>query len=363
MDYLQDRVSEHTKKMKENEIDVTVLFQHSNIRYFTNFRVNEVTETILVIKQNGEIYYLVPILDYKRAVRDCWINNIISFPEDTDDYLYPLKEIIDSTGTNLGVEFQSIRAGAKIYLDQIHKGIKKDVGPLLLDQRKIKTEFEISQIRKAAKIAEMTMNECLNLLKKKSPIRECDISAYAKYVMETNGAETYSFEPFVMSGKDAALPRRFSTEKELENGELILFDMGAIYEGYCSDITRTFTLGCLTKEQRNIFNVAYEAQQKAIREIRPGRTAEEIDAIARNYIEEQGYKDAFPHLTGHGLGIDIHEYPIIEPEQTTVLEKGMIVTIEPGIYVQDIGAARIEDMVLITDSGYECLTNVQRNLI
>ena len=143
----------------------------------------------------------------------------------------------------------------------------------------------------------------------------------------------------------------------------MILDLGAIYEGYCSDLTRTFGLGDLTRAQEKIFKVALKAQQAAIAAIKPGMIAAKIDAVAREIIQREGYGEYFPHLTGHGVGLSIHELPIIDKGVETPLTSGMVTTIEPGIYLAGVGAARIEDMVLVTDTGYELLTKAERELI
>ena len=209
--------------------------------------------------------------------------------------------------------------------------------------------------------SDKAMQESLKSLRE--GIKEVEISAYAKYIMEKEGAEGTSFQPFVMSGENAWLPQRFSSEKKIKKGELVIFDIGAIYRGYCSDLTRTFSLGNLSEEQKEIFNVAYLAQREAIKAVKPGIKASDIDKIARDIITERGYGKYFPHITGHGLGISVHEKPIIDVKVNTKLEPNMVITIEPGIYLEGVGAARVEDMVLVTKEGHEILTKTKRKLI
>jgi Xaa-Pro aminopeptidase len=143
---------------------------------------------------------------------------------------------------------------------------------------------------------------------------------------------------------------------------MVLLDMGGIYDGYCSDITRTFTTNGLTPRQRKLFDAVRRAHQDAIDAVRPGVTAESVDAAARNTLRASGYAENFPHLTGHGIGLSTHEGPIIDENVETVLQPGMVFTIEPGAYVPGVGAARIEDMVLVTESGCEILTDAPRDV-
>ena len=248
----------------------------------------------------------------------------------------------------------------EILIKEITNAKLVNVENKMLELRAVKDKDEIEIIKASAKIAEMAMNEAMSSLKE--GIKEYEISAIAQSVMMKKGAETLSFEPFVMIGENSWLPQRFSTSKELKLGEMGIFDMGCVYEGYCSDITRTFSLGGLTDEQKHIFDIAYKAQQKAIKAVKPGVTAEDIDEVARSFISENGYGKYFPHITGHGVGLSVHEAPIIDVGDKTVLKPNMVITIEPGIYIEGMGAARVEDMVLVTDDGYELLTNAPREL-
>lgn len=361
--HLKERINEFTTRMKDENIDAAVFLNQNNIRYFTDFVMNQASESVLVIEQDGTVSFLVPKLDYERAIRDCWIDRIDSYAEDTPDYLSPLRQLINSEWRSVGIEKSSITVHHLAYIEDIFKGKLKSIDSLVEQQMKIKSKLEIELLRKSANIASYTMNRVMEYILKTDDVTEREATGYAQYIMEKNGAENYSFQPFMMSGTDSALPRRVSTNKKLTKGELIVFDMGCVYKGYCSDITRTFSLGQASEKQKEIYHISYEAQKKSIEAIKPGRSAEEIDAIARDYITKHGYGEYFPHLTGHGLGLNIHEYPILDVGEKAILEAGMVITMEPGIYLPNVGAVRIEDMILVTDDGYEYLTDSPRDLI
>lgn len=363
MSVFKKRVTKFADNMKAKGIDASILFNQGHIRYFTNFRVNQAAETVLIIGNDASICFLVPRLDLLRAKRDCWIDHIVTFFEDTPDYLAPLRTLIQKEWKTIGIEKNTISVHHLSYISKMCKGKMEEIDSLLANQMKIKTDWEIGKLKEAAHIASLTMDEVKRYITLNQGITEREATGYAKYMMEKSGAENYSFEPFMMSGLDAALPRRVSTEKVLTEGELILFDMGCIYEGYCSDITRTFSLGKLSIKQKEIFDIALKAQEKAIKAIKPGVRSHEIDAVARDFITENGYGDYFPHLTGHGLGMFVHEHPILDQGEESMLEKNMVLTVEPGIYVPGIGAARIEDMIVVTEDGYEYLTTSSRDLL
>jgi len=356
------RVDKLIGLLQEKGLDAVILGDRANVRYFTGMRFNTASFSILFVSKNGDVVLLTAVLDYNRVKRNCWIKDIRKFPEDDPNYLNPLKELL--YGRNIkrvGVEFSTVTVERENLIKEVTNAELVNIENDLLRLRMVKDMEEIEIIRIAAKIAEKAMIKAVESIRE--GVKEYEVSAIAQDVMMREGAEGLSFEPFVMSGENAWLPQRFSSDKELKKGELVLFDMGCVYRGYCSDITRTFSPGSLSDEQKHLFRVAYEAQQKAIEAVKPGVAAEDIDKAARDYITQKGYGKYFPHLTGHGLGLSIHEMPIVDVGSKILLEHGMIVTIEPGIYVEGLGAARVEDMVLVTDGGYELLTNAPRELV
>ncbi|WP_422448274.1 M24 family metallopeptidase [Thermoanaerobacterium sp. DL9XJH110] len=356
------RVDKLIGLLREKGLDAVILGDRANVRYFSGIRFNTASFSILFVSKNGDVVLLTAVLDYNRVKRNCWIKDIRKFPEDDPNYLNPLKQLLHGRNIKrVGVEFSNVTVERENLIREVTNAELINIENDLLRLRMVKDTEEIEIIRAAAKIAEKAMIKAVESIRE--GIREYEVSAVAQDVMMREGAEGLSFEPFVMSGENAWLPQRFSSDKELKKGELVLFDMGCVYRGYCSDITRTFSLGGLSDEQKHLFRVAYEAQQKAIEAVKPGVAAEDIDKAARDYITQKGYGDYFPHLTGHGLGLSIHEMPIVDVGSKILLEPGMIFTVEPGVYVEGLGAARVEDMVLVTDSGYELLTNAPRELV
>jgi Xaa-Pro aminopeptidase len=356
------RVDKLIGLLREKGLDAVILGDRANVRYFSGIRFNTASFSILFVSKNGDVVLLTAVLDYNRVKRNCWIKDIRKFPEDDPNYLNPLKQLLHGRNIKrVGVEFSNVTVERENLIREVTNAELINIENDLLRLRMVKDTEEIEIIRVAAKIAEKAMIKAVESIRE--GIREYEVSAVAQDVMMREGAEGLSFEPFVMSGENAWLPQRFSSDKEIKKGELVLFDMGCVYMGYCSDITRTFSVGGLSGEQKHLFRVAYEAQRKAIEAVKPGVAAEDIDKAARDYIAQKGYGDYFPHLTGHGLGLSIHEMPIVDVGSKILLEPGMIFTVEPGVYVEGLGAARVEDMVLVTDSGYELLTNAPRELV
>ena len=356
------RLNALVKELVERGLDLVLLFDRDNVRYFTGFRLNRVADSILAVSQDGSVTYVVARLDLKRAKRDCWIENIIAFAEDTPDYLFVLSSTLNDSSRRVGVETDILTvrqaedlkklAGEKLELVDVRGAIQR--------LRVIKSQEEIAHIRQAVRIADEVMEQ---IRKEIQPgAIEAELVGKIEYLIRQATPEGASFEPFMMSGEDAWLPRRVVSARPLQQGELVLLDMGALYEGYCSDLTRTFSVGRVSDEQQRLFRVAWKAQQAAVDAVRPGIPASEVDAAARQVIEAEGWAEYFPHLTGHGVGLSIHEPPIVDKGVDTVLQPGMVITVEPGIYLPGVGAARVEDMVLITSSGCEVLTTATREL-
>ena len=171
-----------------------------------------------------------------------------------------------------------------------------------------------------------------------------------------------SFDTIIVSGTKTASPHGIPGEKKIEKGDFVLFDLGVVYKGYCSDITRTIAFGEPTEEKRKIYETVKKAQQAAIDVSRPGTLAKDVDFAARSIIEEAGYGELFPHRIGHGLGISVHEFPSLTGTNEMPLEEGMVFTIEPGIYDPEVTGVRIEDDLYVTKDGVEVLTKFPKEL-
>jgi len=220
--------------------------------------------------------------------------------------------------------------------------------------RSKKEPEEIQKIRQAAKIAIDALIESLPLLR--HGITENEFSAELEYRMKKKGSEKCSFDTIVASGWRAALPHGAASDKVIETGEMIVVDFGATYQGYTSDITRTFFLGTPDEKFKTIYETTLSAQKSAIRGASAGKTGKEIDSIARDIITNAGYGENFGHGLGHGIGLVVHDSPTVNQKNEKPLPENSVVTIEPGIYISNWGGVRIEDDVLITEKGAEVLT-------
>lgn len=227
--------------------------------------------------------------------------------------------------------------------------------------RLIKDESEIKIVKDAASIADAAFSHIIGFIR--PGLTEREVSNELEFFMRKNGATSSSFDIIVASGYRSALPHGVASDKIIETGELVTLDFGAYYKGYCSDITRTVAIGNVSDELKEIYQVVYDAQMLGMKGIRPGMTGKEADALTRDYIVSKGYGDYFGHSTGHGIGLDVHEGPALSMKSDTILEPGMLVTVEPGIYVSGLGGVRIEDDALITKDGNESLTSSTKSLL
>ncbi len=231
----------------------------------------------------------------------------------------------------------------------------------LSDIRMIKDKKELDLLLKAASIADEAF---IKLLDDIEPGRtERGLAGRLEFYMKMLGSEKPSFDTIVASGTRSALPHGMASDKVLAEGDFVTFDFGAVYKGYHSDMTRTIVVGESDSWQQDVYDIVLQAQLKGLRAAKAGMTGRELDTIVRDYITECGYGEYYVHGTGHGVGLEIHEMPNINKRGTTVLQTGMIFTIEPGIYIPGKGGVRIEDTVVLTEEGARALNGVKKQLI
>lgn len=229
------------------------------------------------------------------------------------------------------------------------------------DIRITKTQYEVDCIIKAQRISEKAFEHILGFIDDSRT--EKDISLELDYFMLKNGAAALSFETIAVSGKNSSLPHGVPSDKKIEKGDFITMDFGAVVDFYHSDMTRTVAFGGVSDKQIDVYNTVLNAQCKALDEIKAGKLCKDIDSVARNIIKSKGYGDYFGHGLGHGVGVEIHEKPSLNPTSEEILKAGHIVTVEPGIYLPGEFGVRIEDMVYVTETGCNNLTICDKKLI
>jgi Xaa-Pro aminopeptidase len=232
---------------------------------------------------------------------------------------------------------------------------------LMEELRSVKDSAELSEIERAVRLADMAFSHILTFIE--PGMTEIQVALELEYFMRQNGASGSSFDFIVASGPRSSLPHGVATERVISQGEIVKMDFGCMVNGYCSDITRTIIMGDPNPKQREVYDTVLEAQLRAIAAIKPGLTGKQVDQVARDFITSKGYGDNFGHGLGHAVGLAIHEEPRLSPTGNKVLEPGMVVTVEPGVYLPNWGGVRIEDMVVVTETGCRVLTQAPKDLI
>ncbi len=314
-------------EIHKEDLDSMIVLDPKNIAYLSGF--NPSSFSVLVIKDEPLL------LTSKMEFEDAYLNTTIPVEE-----YKSLSEIKDYITGKVGIE-RNITLGAykKLKISSIFEVKITDAVERL---RRIKSNQEVQNICKAIDIAESAIKD-VDFNSKKT---ENEIAAQIEYNMRIRGSKKASFDTIVASGKRSSLPHADISNKPLNTP--VMIDWGAIYNNYCSDTTRTIIE---TEKQEEIFEIVLDAQKKAIDVIKPGIKASYVDKVARNVIKEYGYEDNFLHSTGHGVGLEVHESPSLSKSEVIKLEKNMVVTIEPGIYLKNEFGIRIEDMVLIKNNA------------
>lgn len=238
--------------------------------------------------------------------------------------------------------------------DKLPGRVLKPFTGLVENLRSVKDTFELEKISRAVALSDRAFDHILPLLE--DGVKESDAALEIEFFMRKNGAEGIAFHIIVASGHRSSMPHGTASEKIIRRGDLVTMDFGALLDGYNSDITRTVVMGESRPRQEEIYGIVLEAQLAGIKAVRAGVMASQVDRAARSVIEGRGYGERFGHSTGHGLGLSIHENPRLSSRDNTVLKSGMVVTVEPGIYIPGWGGVRIEDTVLVEENGCRVLT-------
>ncbi|MBU0904322.1 MAG: Xaa-Pro peptidase family protein [Firmicutes bacterium] len=343
------------QSIAELNIEAILLTSEYNRRYMTGFTG---TAGVAIITQEHAVF----ITDFRytqQAQKELAGFEIVQHSK-------PIMEEVGAQLEKLNIKSVGFEKDHMSYamFEIYQKAIKADLIPVsgLVEKiRLIKTEQEIKILKAAANIADAAFEHIITYIKPGKT--ELEVSNELEFFMRKQGASSSSFDIIVASGLRSALPHGVATDKIIETGDFVTLDFGALYNGYVSDLTRTVSVGEPSNELKEIYQIVLDAQLKSLAEIKPGMSGIEADAVARDYIKAKGYGDAFGHSLGHGIGLEVHEGPGLSFRSETILEEGMVITIEPGIYVPEIGGVRIEDDTIVTSSGNEKLTHSTKELL
>jgi len=351
---LKDRVKRLREKIKKDqlEIDAFLVSNWKNLFYLSGFD----GEGNALITKNKFYLFTDPRYAEQAQKESPDSKIIVDETRKKDSRVLALKKIIEREKIKrIAIESESINYADYRKYEENFFSVEFIPTEKFIEQiRIIKDKEEITNIKRAAQITTESLKEVMESF---TPgMRELDIATEIAYTMRKKGAQKEAFDLIVVSGYRTSLPHGKPSEKKINEGELITIDIGACYQSYNSDMTRTVILGKEDEKQKEIFSIVLEAQEEALQALKPGLKAKEIDAVARQLIEKKGYGKYFGHNLGHGVGLDIHELPGVSFNDETILSPGTVITIEPGIYLPEVGGIRIEDTVLITEDGYEILT-------
>ncbi len=350
--------------MKENDVAFGFIQGKANLFYLTGFRCEPHERLIAIfVFQENEPFLVCPNMEKSFVQQVGWEFPIISYSDHENpwDIITQCLASFAFRGSNIAIEKEGLSVARYEQLQQLSPTLSFiNCDQALMELRLIKSDEEISILREAAKLADFGIEVGIHALQCKRS--EIDVLALIEYELKRKGIVEMSFGTLVLSGKQSANPHGKPNMKKIEIGDFVLFDLGVVLDGYCSDITRTVLFGQPSEEQQRIYSTVLKAQEETLSICQEGTILGDLDRKARSIITTAGYGDFFPHRIGHGLGAEVHELPSLNELNSDRLKVGMTFTIEPGIYIPKIGGVRIEDDVLITNSGYECLTNYPKEL-
>ncbi len=350
------RLDNLQKKLSTYDLDAIIITNLVNVAYISGFKGT--AGKALITKQ--EAFLITDFRYTQQAKFQAPYFTVIQYEKKVEDTLNAV--ISKVKADKVGFEQDTITYEQyDQYLSALSDAHLIPTKGLIASLRQQKQADEVEKIRKAASIADEAFS---SILKQIQPgISEKSIAFALEYEMRHRGATSVSFDIIVAAGEHAALPHARPSDTALAVGDLVALDFGCVYEGYCSDMTRTIGIGHLTVEKQKIYHTVLKAQHAALQSIKAKIAAKEVDGVAREIITQAGYGEYFGHGLGHGVGLQVHEAPRMSPISEDVLSEGMVVTVEPGIYVPTVGGVRIEDLVYITKGGIENFTKSPKDLI
>jgi Xaa-Pro dipeptidase len=364
---IKDRQSRLSSAILAAGLDAIVLNPSASLVYLTGLNIHSYERPIIVIftPQKPPVFVL-PELESNRTKNLDYPAHTVVYSDDPSSWQNAFLKSACIAGIRhakkIGLDINNFRVLELRYLEKaVSQAEFVDARDKIGLLRVIKDESEIIAMRKAVNIAQVALQNTLPLVQ--IGMTERDLAAELTLQLYRNGCDpSLPFSPIVASGPNSANPHATPSDRILSPGDLLVIDWGASFQGYLSDLTRTFTVGKVSAEQLKISEIVIAANLAAQSSVRPAESADEIDRAARSVIEKEGYGKYFIHRTGHGLGIEAHEEPYIRAGNPMKLEPGMTFTIEPGIYLPEEGGVRVEDNLVVTLTGSETLSDLPRKV-
>ena len=350
-----EKLAKLRQALVEHQIDALLITSGYNRRYITDFTG---TAGVAIVSQERAIF----ITDFRYTEQASKEIKGFEIVQHSKTLIEEVSAQVEKMGVkNLGFEKDDMTYAM---FESYQKAVKEELVPVsgLIEKiRLIKTPQEINIIKAAADIADAAFEHIITYIT--AGKTELEVSNELEFFMRKQGASSSSFDIIVASGLRSALPHGVATDKIIEKGDFVTLDFGALYNGYVSDVTRTVAVGEPSEQLKEIYQIVLDSQMLSLEKIKPGMTGVEADAVARDYIKSKGYGEAFGHSLGHGIGLEVHEGPGLSFRSNIVLEEGMVITIEPGIYLPGVGGVRIEDDSIMTATGNSKITHSTKELL
>lgn len=350
--------------LEKSNVDIGMIMSPANVFYYTGFNSDphERFMALVIDVNNDETHLFVPALDLEIAEQQQIVKNITPISDEQNPYDILKNTLKPKQISKYGLEMKNVNVFTYNHLAEIYQEANfVDIQPFVNSQRLIKSRSEIEKAQKAVDIIEEVLKDGIKRVE--VGMTESDLVGELELLMRKKGADGPSFSSIVLSGEKSALPHGSPGERKLQQGDFLLIDFGVLKDGYCSDITRTFIIGEATEKQREIYNIVLQSKNAGVEAVRSGVPLKTFDLAARKVIEDSGYGQYFNNRVGHGIGIEIHEEPSVHSQNEEIAEKGLLFTIEPGIYIPNFGGVRIEEEVYINEDGnVEVLTSFPDHL-
>ncbi|KPN96569.1 Xaa-Pro peptidase family protein [Lysinibacillus sp. ZYM-1] len=348
---------EHLRKaLQVQETDAIIITNAQNRRYLTDFTGS--TGTVIVT--NNRALLLVDFRYTQQATEQSKIFEVLEI--DRNRLYETIQEFFEQESIQtVGFEQHHVTYYDYQLINSKLTATLKPLSNIVENLRMIKTPEEIKTIKKAAWISDEAFKHILTYIK--PGMTEIEIAYELESHMRKNGATGAAFDMIIASGHRSALPHGLASSKTIQQGDMMTLDFGAYYQGYRSDMTRTIAVGEPSAQLKEIYQIVFDSLQNALSHMKAGITGKEADSYTRNYITDKGYGQNYGHGAGHGIGLDIHENIFMSTICEDILEENMVLTVEPGIYIPNVGGVRIEDDVIITKNGVEIITHSPKDLI
>src|ERR1700681_3543487 len=344
--------------MGRHNLDAAYITKPVSIAYLTVFHAEPFERLIALALRADRATLIVPAIEREKAGRDAEQAEVVSWRDGEDGYALVRTALDGCAEVGVEKEHLTVQAGEMLVARTAARETV-DVSPEIRRLRRIKNHLEIDRLARAGAITDGVGEQVMEAMR--PGMTELEVSVMIGAAIGEHGG-TLSFESLVQSGPNSALPHLRPTSRKLAEGNLVLLDFGAAFDGYRADTTRMGVMGGPTERQKEIHGLVLAAHDAAIAAVRAGTTTGSVDAAARQLIEAAGMGELFFHRVGHGIGLEAHEAPSLDPGSATVLEAGMTFTIEPGIYIPGWGGVRIEDDVVVERAGCRLLTKADRSL-